>query len=269
MAEDRHDAIEELLPAYALNALDPEERALVEAALEREPRYQTVLAEYLETSAQLSGAHAPAVPGEALRQRVLSPTPVGVGTTASREHAATRRAPPRAYWAIAAALVVAFLGLGTLALAQQQRVGDLEEEMDSLVVSAEEAEDGLRVQRELSYLVAQQAVAPVGMWSMATPQPLGDTAAGMILVSPDGAKILMAMHLEPVEPGMTYQVWLWDFDNHAYSVALFETERDGYALVRLEFPEHVTNARSVSISVEPEGGSDSPRGRGILAGRLQ
>ncbi|MEE8518110.1 MAG: zf-HC2 domain-containing protein, partial [Dehalococcoidia bacterium] len=40
MAEDRHDAIEELLPAYALNALDPEERALVEAALEREPRYQ-------------------------------------------------------------------------------------------------------------------------------------------------------------------------------------------------------------------------------------
>ena len=47
MAEGARDAIEELLPAYALNALEPEERDLVERALEREPRYQALLAVYL------------------------------------------------------------------------------------------------------------------------------------------------------------------------------------------------------------------------------
>ena len=48
MAAEPQDPIEELLPAYALNALDAEERQLVERALEREPRYEALLAGYLE-----------------------------------------------------------------------------------------------------------------------------------------------------------------------------------------------------------------------------
>ena len=66
------DTIEELLPGYALNALDSDDRVRVERALEREPRYQAVLRDYLEGAAALArGFESVALPASLSARPVL------------------------------------------------------------------------------------------------------------------------------------------------------------------------------------------------------
>src|SRR6185503_9755071 len=68
---DDTDNMMELLTAYALDALEPEEFARVSALLEARPELRSTLAELRAVADQMPYALAPADPPPDLRQRVL------------------------------------------------------------------------------------------------------------------------------------------------------------------------------------------------------
>ena len=305
MAAGPHDPIEELLPAYALNALDAEERQLVERALEREPRYQTLLAGYLEGAAVLSGSHTEVTPSGRLRGRVLGGPDEPEVAAASRRNGALALVP-RVLYGVAAALVVALLGVGTFSFVQQQRVDELKDELDSLVADAAETEvklaaelDSLvaeaadteaKLQEEMGSLVADVAgtdaklqeqaelttlsvlpgVSQAALQSITAPEPLEEEAIGVIYGRPDGRWVLWAMNLEPSPAGSAYHVWLWESEDVVYTVAIFNVDDSGQRLVPMWLPEAESEgSRWISVSVEPEGAPLVPEGEPVLVGLIE
>lgn len=118
-AEDLRD----LLPAYALGALEPEERERVEAYLAQSAEARRELADLMEAAAALGAAFPQVPPPPALRQRLLEQI------RAERRQAAPRDTRAGAWpvaFAVAASLVVV---LGALAFTWRLRLVALEERL--------------------------------------------------------------------------------------------------------------------------------------------
>jgi anti-sigma-K factor RskA len=273
MAERPEDSVEELLPGYALNALTPDEAAMVERALEREPRYQSMLAEFLDGVAGLADGHEPrAVPPD-LRNRVLAAidadSEVSAKLPESRVMVPFRAPMPMAFWGVAAALVLAVVGVGATAAMEHQRVGDLEAEMESMAADAGRYEERLQQQAELAMLAVQPGVQQAALVAYEDPAPARESPDGMMVIEPDGKQMLWLMNLEQLPLGYTYQAWLWEGPESTYSVAVFMPDEDGQAMIDMWMPEHEDHADTwLTINVEPEGGSVTPSSDRVLWGRL-
>lgn len=269
MAERSENPIEELLPGYALNALSPDEHVLVERALEREPRYQNMLAAYVDGVAGLASGHEDRQVPPELMGRVLEA--IGDGTQAPAPVAEPVRgaAFPMAFWGVAAAFVLAVAGFGTLAGLEYQRVGELEDEMEALVADNGRQEKRLQQQAELAMLSMQPGVQQAAMVTYDEPAPVSQNADGMIVMQPDGKQMLWLMNLDQLPDGYTYQAWLWDGPTDAYSMAVFTPDVDGQAMIDMWMPEHDEPAQLwMTINVEPAGGSVTPSAERVLWGRL-
>ena len=313
MSQGPQDSIEELLPAYALNALDEDERALVERALEQQPRLRTALAEYLEGFAQLAESQVVLLPSLDLRDRIMAAAgargPARLALSRTRRELALRT--NRGLWAAAAVFALVFVGLGSLAMVQSSRVAGLEAEMASLTtsaqltsadvddqrremasltasgeltqakldtqrremetiqVSAAQTEEKLLSAQELTYFVAHESTSLTRMWPMSTPMPESKPPRGMLISDPDGGRLLMTLFLAPLAPTQVYQAWVWESDESAFSIAVFDVDDSGYALVPVDFPGRDVRISWLSINISPEGGEDTPTGVPVLAGPVQ
>ena len=284
------DDIAGLLPAYALNALPPEDALAVERALEREPRYREALARCLEGAAALHEAHPLASPSSDARERLMR------RIRGPRQSAAQPRPAPRVPFSIlgvAAALAVAVVGLGVFSAAQRQQVTDLRNEVQVVTAEAETARSELV---EVSDFVAEGAVtsrldpvdaAPAqtasaaGAGETARPrepgafEPRGDEKnerfhnrifrpRGAIVTGPGGESLLVTKGLPPLEPGHAYVAWWWDADRRAKSAAVFTVDADGYARIRLS--GDAARMRGLTVTIERENGHEAPGRDRVLDG---
>lgn len=266
MAGRSEDSIEELLPGYALNALDPEERELVERALEREPYYRAMLDEFLVGVSALHAGHQPAIPSAALRERVMGIT-TPVQETPSKSHIVS---VPMAFWGLAASLILAVGSMATVAFVQQQRVGDLESEMKVLVEEAARTDIKLQQSVELAALATQPGVVrPSMLLPLEAPQPPQAPEFGILFSRTDGKRVLWVSNLDPLPEGMVYQAWLWEDRTHAYSVAVFEADDLGQALVPMWMPlDTPLPGGWITVQVSPEGGLVTPSDDSVLWGSV-
>lgn len=271
---DAGDEIAGLLPAYALGALDAADALIVERALDREPRYREMLDEYLEGVAALSGSHAFAVPSSQVRQRVMGRVRGSVAASAPRP------APrvPFSLLGVAAALAIAVVGLGAFSTVQQQRVTQLQDEVDVVTAEAQDVRSDLV---GLSDMVADS----VGMTELTPAQsapadmePEEERAAqdeqrhhppqarGILITRPDGHSMLVVKGLRALEPGLIYRAWWWDHEHRTRSAAVFTVGEDGYAWVHLlGDPGRMSR---LGVSVESEMGAVEPGPRLVLHGHI-
>lgn len=281
MADETRDAmspgddIADLLPAYALNALDPEDALAVERALEREPWRREALAQLLEGAAALHDAHPHAAPSSDVRARLMR-------RARGRSAAAQPRPAPRvplSVLGVAASLAVAVVALGVFSAAQRQRVADLQNEVQVVAAEAEVARNELV---EVSDFVAegsgafqlspvQDEAASSGETS-ASFEPGADVPRsddkdlvahgrifrprGVIVTGPGGENLLVTKGLRPLEPGHSYVAWWWDADRRAKSAAAFAVDQDGYARIRLR--GDVSRMRGFTVTIERENGRETP-----------
>jgi hypothetical protein len=183
-----------------------------------------------------------------------------------------------AYWA---ALAMAVVGLGAFSTVQQQRVVQLQGEVD--VVTAE-AEGVRRDLVGLSDMVADS----VAMTALTPAQPVSETespdaasagtksskeqdsryhskrARGILITRPDGQSLLVVRGLRALEPGFIYRAWWWDEEHQTKSAAVFTVNENGYAWVRLH--GHVDGMRRLGVSVESEMGAVEPGPQIVLHG---
>ena len=236
------DDVRALLGAYALDAVDPDERVLVEQLVATDPSAAAELAQLTAVAAALGDAVA-GEPPAALRASVLAAaagtpqvgprhalpaedvrTPAGVTDLADR-----RRRPSRTRWlAVAAAFVVGAAVPTALALQQAQRAQDVEQQQQALA----------------DLLTDPSAVVVHG-------DVTGGGTATAILT--DGAALFSAAGLPDPGDDRVYQLWVVSGDQAASAGVL----ADDAGSVR-QLADDFTAGSALAITVEPAGGSTQP-----------
>ena len=199
--------VEELLPAYALNALGLDETALVESHTATCPWCSASLREHLRVAAALAQAAEPSEPSHTLRTRVMRP--VADSTPRRREEPRPRLSLGYlALGGVASIAVVLLAVLIAVTVLMSNQIDDLKGKNSSLAsdVAHLAQEDKKLVdmsmdQRSISYVMASPDSQVVSL-QMREGMP---RAKGLLMISPrEGIAILMAYGLE----AGSYHVWL-------------------------------------------------------------
>ncbi|MFD8971051.1 anti-sigma factor domain-containing protein [Streptomyces sp. NPDC059593] len=232
-----------LTGAYALDALDPEERAAVRLHLAGCPSCAREVEEFAGTVARLGLAVAVS-PTASLRAGVMERIatvrqvpPPAPGAARLPEAAPGSRGPRWPRWALAACLAGA-VGLGGVAGWQYQRAGEARQETER----ARAANDG----------VAEVLAAPDARISTSR---LGGGAVGTVVVSASlDRAVFAASGMAPPPAGKVYQLW-YDDDGTMRSAGLMNPGATAEATL-LDGP--VDGAAGMGVTVEPAGGSPRP-----------
>ncbi|MCU0309523.1 MAG: anti-sigma factor [Acidimicrobiales bacterium] len=213
--------IEELLGAYALDAVDPDERRVVERHLLDCPRCRAELAGHLEVASWMAGGGAAAPDGlwdriaGALEERPpemrLTVADLDVARQAHGSAAAAPAAPVpaadrrgaevvslssrrRVTQVLVGAVSVAaavILVLGIVVARQEDRIDEIGREVASV-----------DMQR-----AAGQAMADPAATKVALTPPAGGDAKATVVVLGDGAGFVLGTDLPPLLDDRTYQLW--------------------------------------------------------------
>lgn len=182
-----HREVQELLGAYALDAVDVDEAEAVEAHLRECPRCREEVAAHRETAAFLASAGSPAPDG--LWNRIASeldepPPELALGRIVPMQQ-------PRRRWpltAMTAAAAVLVLLLGIVAVRQSQRLDDLER--------------GQGFDQALAAAIADPDARQVKLESAT-----GAEVAAQVILLPDGSGFVVGRGLPPLDSDRTYQLW--------------------------------------------------------------
>ncbi|MCY3655514.1 MAG: anti-sigma factor [Chloroflexi bacterium] len=258
---------EELLAAYALDALSGPEADEVEALVAGDPEAAEQLAAYREI-ADLIGLEAPLRRTDpALRERMLQsaqrmrPTP-------------TRRFPALRVAAVAAALAVLAIGV-SWGVGLQRSIDTLQQESASLaaivaadtqridVIETERVGSGgdeavrtdvqgeIDTHRRIIAILADPNVQEASLESTEA----GRGASGRYLWSAElGAGVVIAQQLPPLPIGTVYELWLIEgFDEVSGGTFVPTPDGDAQVLIELDFE---FNPFSVAITPAPVGGAE-------------
>lgn len=242
---DDTDNTMDLLTAYAMDALEPEEFARVSALLEARPELRSTLAELRAVADQMPYALTPADPPPDLRQRVLDHA-----TGRSRPHVSS----PAAGMAVRARNWL--LGLGSLAAV-------------ALVVAALGWAQVMGLQADLAAtrteLASAQATAMAAQPLLASLQGEGGQAR---LLRADAETTVLVAQLRPLPPGRVYQLWRIQGGNAPASAGVFTVDQQGYGAIALPPGQQPQSGETLAVTDEPDGGSPAPTSAPLISGTL-
>lgn len=248
----------DLIPAYALGALDAEDHTAVEALLQTDAEARQLLAEYQVIADNLVIAtparRAPAHLQDDLRRRLaMSSTPhpqplsqvqrEDKQSTSATSPQATVPKPPeitvvrrRNVWPMVAGLAAALVVI-----------------VGALLLLRPAADPGEQLYAQI---VAQADVRRI---PITTSEGFG--ASGELVMTADGAKaVIQVESLPTISAAQTFQLWLVDA-NGARSGGLIQslsTESTYYIVLPLE--KSALDYAGFGVSIEPAGGSPDPNG---------
>lgn len=280
MNERDYETIEELLPAYALGALDPEDYVRVEAYLSAHPEARREVEELQETLGALALAAPPLAPPPGAKAALLArveqlaapapaaaPRPLIVVPTAAPADDVVRpfRGPTagpnrrdRGRWtALAAVAAAVILGLTGWNVALQRQVGTVQQNVTTLEAQITAQADSVTLGR----LVSDHRFARPLSSSAAADGPYSSSGgpAGYLYSDPANKVGLMNCYWMPVlNKDQVYQVWLVRADGTRDSGGTFTVDARGNASVVINAPATFNTYTSVGVTTEPSGGSPGP-----------
>jgi anti-sigma-K factor RskA len=243
------DDILDLLAAYALGALEPDEIAQVSALLTERPELRAILAELRATADRLPYGLPEAVPAPELRQRVLdhatgrarAPQPIATPTTGRT------RAWIWSFTGVAmAALLFAAIGWAQLLSARNEL--------------AQTQAQVAAMQGQLNQMQAQIAAAEKVIASLQ-----GQSGSAAIVQTRASGTLLVAQ-LPPLSPGRVYQLWRIPGGAHPLSTGLFKVDQQGYGQIVLPPDQQPQAGETVAVTDEPDGGSPGPTTQPLIVG---
>ena len=245
--------------AYALDALDPDERAEFEAHLASCPDCTEEVRGMLATAARLGSAES-IRPSAELKRAVLAqvarteqerppgpadiqsrpPDGQGASPADTRVVVPLRRHAQRLLAVAAAVLAVVAVALSALlvqARSDRNTIADRQQQLTAMLTAAD------------SHSVV--ALLPDG---------------GRAVVVVSGSKheaALLGTRMSALPAGHVYQLWYMGSDNRAVSAGLFTPGANGTVAVLLQGDP--TTAAKIGLTVEPDGGSSQPTTTPLLA----
>ncbi len=233
------DDMLDLLTAYALDALPPEDVARVQALLAEQPELQHHLAELRSTVNALPYALPEPQTDSALRRRVLD-------YATSRTSRQIRVVQSRPVW-----LLRLSSALGALAVAA--------------LLAAAFAWSALRgAQAELAFLRSELATARANQQYLVrvVTQPevfavLSGEAGRASILREAGGDAILAARLIPLPADQVYQLWLID-SGAPVSGGTFRVDQEGYGVLALPSGTILTDTTIFAVTREPAPGSPGP-----------
>ena len=247
--------VQELLPAYSLDALEDEELLQVESHLEQCPECAAALVSYQDVTARLASLVQPASPPGFLKRLLMGAASAFEADQPPRRLGATfSHATLWRVGAVAALLLVAVLsGMVWTAL-----------RLNSLEGQNQRMEKALVQQRALAYLVAYPDTTTFLLESDEEEAP----SWGMLIGNPEREwGMLVAMSMPDLQPGQVYQLWLVSGDQR-FDAGTFVVDDTGYGQLSVRLEEALLAFDALGVTVEPEGGSGEPSGEPVLLGSL-
>jgi anti-sigma-K factor RskA len=254
MQPDHTDETTDLLVAYALGALEPEEMERVGALLAARPELRALLAELRATAGLLPYGLPESAPPPELRQRVLDHA---VGRSA-------RVAAPARPSGGLRGLLFALGGLAAVALLALamtfSQLGAARMELARLqnqLAASEQQLAALQIER------SELAQALAGAERIGSLSGAGGQAT--VLQADDGA-LLVAAQLPPLAADQVYQLWLIGGDGAPQSGGVFTVDGSGFGVIALGpgAPAGVT----LAVTAEPAPGSPGPTTDILVQGQL-
>ena len=245
-----HHEIEELLGAYALDAVDPDEAQAVEAHLAECPRCRAEVEAHREVAALLSSGSTTDAP-EGVWDRIAAdlgdtppPVPIEVAFGSRRAERTSARRPGVLAGLAAAAAVVVIALMGAVLVNQRS-------DLDELRDQAEVAQgDG-----SLTALIGDPSTRVVEME--------GDGAGARAFVGQDGQSVLVASALPELGDDRTYQLWgLPEGGEEMVSLSILGEDPD-HSEFRVE-----SGITTLAITEEPGGGSPEPTSDPLAVGMI-
>lgn len=259
---DKH--IEELLPFYALGALNEEERGFVDAYLNEHPEARQQVEEMGSAVSALPYGVLPVEPSphskEALMSRVAAD---------QRAAPSTRSQPSRPRWMRFEDLFRAFsLGAATVAIlwaiVLSAQISRLRNEVSAL------SEALVAQSNQIEQINAQlpQATPPTVITVSLKGTDVQPQAQGQLIADPSSqSAVLVIVGLTPPEAGKTYQVWLIQGDAPV-SAGLLKVDTNGQGVLVVTSEAAIGSFDALGISVEPEEGSLQPTGDIVVLSTL-
>lgn len=258
----RHD---ELLPAYAMGALDGDELRELEAHLATGcPECGEQLALWQGDLEELAASVPPVAPSSETRGRILRLAGAGQPVRP------VRRAPRLRWLALPMAALLALALWGVL---QQARLGGEVERLRSERARLERQVAALDRELGLARAESQRMAATLAILS--TPGARSIRLAGLdpvpgaigeTFVEPrNGRAVFWAFHLPASEPGKTYQLW-WIGDQGPVSAGTFDVDAQGRGLVEVARVDRPDEIQAWAVTIEPTGGVPQPTGAMVLKG---
>ena len=238
-----HEA-ERQLAAYALGALDSEERRQVEAHLDGCERCQAALASYESVAEGLLHASDPQPPPRAIRSRLSKQ--LGKTTELPRWRSALRTVPGTGL----------ALGLGLILL--------LTVNLGFLIQTQRLLEQGRGAQAQQQ--AGQTAVAIASYPSSQVALIEEDGVRGTLVYEPSlPVGVMYVWGLQPPPEDQSYQTWLVDAEGQRMSAGLLAFGADpGFSWLMIEAPKPMAEFIGLGVTLEPAGGSAVPTGPRIL-----
>jgi anti-sigma-K factor RskA len=236
MTHDLHT----LTGAYALDALDDDERGEFEQHLQTCEACAEEVRGLRATGARLAAATAVQPPqsfhdsvlAQVRATRQLTPLPAPQDASAGATLLRRARSQSRALMAVAAALIVVAGALGAVAVSEQRRATRVEQ-------------------------AAEQVAAVLGAPDARTLTAAGPSgSSARVVVSQQLGRAVFVPHAMSAAEGRDLQLWVIR-DGAARSAGLV---RDGQPIVA----SGVTASAVLGVTVEPEGGSDQPTSAPVM-----
>ncbi|HEY0557818.1 MAG TPA: anti-sigma factor [Thermoanaerobaculia bacterium] len=263
--------LEELLPAYALGALDGDELREMEEHLAggcEECRRQLPL--WQGDLEELAATVTPVQPSEITRARVLRLAGGAAAVPPAATPVAARRSPGVG-WLAAAALVL--LGLSVWGLAGQARLSG---EVRRLAADRDgQAREVERLSQEVVAARGQAVKAEQALQVLAAPGVQSVVLAG--LAAAPGAKghayvnpstrdaLFYAFDLPALPRDKTYELW-FIAAGKPVAAGTFAVDPRGSASLRVDRVAAVGTIDAWAVTVEPSGGVPQPTGAMVLKG---
>ncbi len=240
--------LHDLAAAYAIDALDPDERAAFATHLDGCSACRDQVASLRETASLLGASGALSGVGDTGRAPATMRATVLATAARTPQQKAPRRAPvadadeprtsrrwtPGVAWlgAAAAAVLVVALGIGI--------GGFLTGKSDNGTLAAHE-----QAMRIISAEDAHTMTVPLGQSSF-------------IMSQTYGGAVLMGDEAPMPSPGKEYQVWMSHADGTSEAGPAFMPEHDGTYMVLMK--GDMNGVTDIYVTMEPPGGSTAPTG---------
>jgi anti-sigma-K factor RskA len=277
--ERDYESIADLLPAYALGALDPEDFVRVEGYLAAHPEARQEVEELREALGALALSAPPLAPPPGAKAALLarvehlatsgseadprplsavppSDPPAGAVRPFRGPTAGTHRRDRGWRAALAAVAAAVILGLTGWNVALQRQVGTAQDEL-----TARDAQIGAQADSvALGNLVGDRRFArPLTASVGEGPYTASGGPAGYLYADPAGGVALMNCYwMPPLAANQVYQVWLQKADGTRDSGGTFTVDARGNASVVIRAPATFSAYKSVGVTAEPTGGSPGP-----------
>jgi anti-sigma-K factor RskA len=308
MSPQQNPNADSQLEAYALGALDPEDRAELEMQLAVSPEQYEELRQLREVVALLPYAAEPITPPDRVRQSLMARVAAAQqpAPAAPQPAPAPRRRTPWMLPAVAAVLAAVFLALAGLTFSLSSQVArldrtnrDLVGVVDSLQASlgdTQARQDALAARLD----AGQRELARVSSELAASQQRIGELSAARAqdeyVISFVSAPGVATRQLAPAAGGRNGRGEMYMYPGNPNAVVLFSglppldpgevyqfwladgttqvaggtfvVDKDGLGQVVVHAPREVNAFSEVMVTVEPEGGSAAPSRDVVLAGNL-